>query len=138
MKPAIFMLLALTMAFSTPTFAQNGKVDTQDPNTLWLQNSEGQMVKTSKDTIPRSFFLAKEVTIYAQKPLKNEERFMVVIQPSDGSMSKAYSLRDAVLSVEVVRALEKAPIGTLVTCLRTLKNGSKLGTSAALQVVLGP
>jgi hypothetical protein len=136
MKTNILTLLLFVL--TVPAFAQSGKTETQNLNTLWLKNCEGQTVKTSGDTVPRSYFLIKEVTIHSQKPPKNEDCYIVILQPSDGSMSKAHFLPAATFPAVLISWLEKAPLGTRVTfTIGNKKGGSSVGPTAALQVVLG-
>ncbi len=135
-KPPLFVLLVILSIY---TVAQSGKTETQKRNIIWLQNSEGQLVKTSKDTVLRSFFLVKQVTVHSQIPLQSEACFIVIIQPSDGSQPKAYSLWSAVLPIMLRKDLETAPIGTRVTfTIGNKKGGSSAGASMALSVILGP
>jgi hypothetical protein len=54
----------------------------------------------------------------------------------DGGVSRAYSLNSAVLSVELKKAIETAPAGTLVTFMIT-KHGKGSGAQLlGLQIVL--
>ncbi len=110
---------------SAQTLAQ--KRDSE-PIRIWLQNSKGESVLSSKDSVSKTFFQDQPVTIQVLQPTNTGGGYVCIFQPLN-KPAVAFGLDSNICSEALLKRIKAAENGTRLAFMK------RLGSSA-LQIIV--